>query len=220
MRVMVDDPSQLRISDDDRHKVAELLRSAAGEGRLDMDELDERLESAYSAKIYADLVPIVADLPGAASQTPVIRPSGQPAAPRPQPSANLPVQATRHRNSFVIMGGSERSGVWEVGRDYNAFCLMGGVDIDLRRAVFAEPEVEIMANCIMGGVDIVVNAYTHVIVDGIGIMGDFSQTRDKVPAEVGPDSPVVRVKGVALMGAVNVTRKQMPGEKKRRRKLH
>ena len=33
------DPSQLRISDDDRHKVAEVLREAAGEGRIDMDEL-------------------------------------------------------------------------------------------------------------------------------------------------------------------------------------
>ena len=39
------DPSQLRISDDDRHKVAEVLREAAGEGRIDMDELDERLEA-------------------------------------------------------------------------------------------------------------------------------------------------------------------------------
>lgn len=220
MLIMVDDPSQLRISDDDRHKVAEMLRSAAGEGRLDMDELDERLESAYSAKIYADLVPIVADLPGAGTHTPVVRPAGQPAA-HPQPASKLPVEAPRHKNTFVIMGGQDRQGVWEIGRDYNAFCLMGGVALDLREAVFAEPEVEIMANCIMGGVDVVVNAHTHVVVDGVGIMGEFSQTRDKVPAEIGPDSPVVRVKGVALMGAVTVTRKQMPGEKRpRRRKLH
>ena len=58
------DPEQLRISDDDRHRVAEVLREAAGEGRLDLDELDQRLEAAYAAKVYADLVPILADLPG------------------------------------------------------------------------------------------------------------------------------------------------------------
>jgi hypothetical protein len=57
------DPSQLRISDSDRHKVAEVLREAAGEGRIDMDELDERLEATYAARTYADLVPITVDLP-------------------------------------------------------------------------------------------------------------------------------------------------------------
>ena len=57
------DPRQLRISDADRHQVAEILREAAGEGRLDLDELDERLEATYAARTYADLVPITADLP-------------------------------------------------------------------------------------------------------------------------------------------------------------
>ena len=57
-------PSRLRISDEDRHKVAEVLRQAAGEGRIDLDELDERLEATYAAKTYGELVPITADLPG------------------------------------------------------------------------------------------------------------------------------------------------------------
>ena len=57
------DPSRLRVSDADRHRVGELLREAAGEGRLDIEELEERLEAAYAAKTYADLVPLTADLP-------------------------------------------------------------------------------------------------------------------------------------------------------------
>ena len=57
------DPTQLRISDADRHQVAEILREAAGEGRLDIDELDQRLEATYAARTYADLVPITLDLP-------------------------------------------------------------------------------------------------------------------------------------------------------------
>src|SRR6188472_3159080 len=52
------DPSRLRVSDEDRHKVAEMLRQAAGEGRIDLDELDQRLEAAYAAKTYGELVPI------------------------------------------------------------------------------------------------------------------------------------------------------------------
>ncbi len=62
------DPSMMRISDSDRHQVAEILRQAAGEGRIDIEELDERLEATYAARTYADLVPITLDLPAHADQ--------------------------------------------------------------------------------------------------------------------------------------------------------
>src|SRR6187402_1119782 len=73
------DPAQLRISDSERHQVAEILREAAGEGRLDMDELDQRLEATYAARTYADLVPITLDLPAHPHQRPA--PARRPAAP-------------------------------------------------------------------------------------------------------------------------------------------
>ena len=85
------DPAQLRISDHDRHQVAELLRQAAGEGRLDLEELDERLEAAYSAKTYADLVPITADLP--------VRPTDHPAASQGVPVGQALVPAATYTTS-------------------------------------------------------------------------------------------------------------------------
>ena len=63
-------PDSARVSDDDRHKVAEILREAAGEGRIDFEELDERLEATYAAKTYADLVPITVDLPTPRAEQP------------------------------------------------------------------------------------------------------------------------------------------------------
>ncbi len=202
----VTEPEQLRISDADRHQVAEVLRDAAGEGRLDLDELDERLEATYAAKVYADLVPIVVDLPTGqldlpTGATPVRRPAASPAAG----------SAVRHDSSLAIMGGQDRKGVWEVGPTHTAFTLMGGIDLDLREAVFTTPEVVITANAVMGGIDVIVNAHTKVIVEGIGIMGDFDQGRDRVEPELDASSPVVRVKGVALMAGVTVVRKGPPG---------
>lgn len=58
------DHSLLRVSDSDREQAADVLREAAGQGRISLDELDERLESAYAAKTYADLAAITHDLPG------------------------------------------------------------------------------------------------------------------------------------------------------------
>jgi hypothetical protein len=54
----------LRASDADREAVAETLRQQHLAGRLDTDELQERIERCYAAKSYADLDALVADLPG------------------------------------------------------------------------------------------------------------------------------------------------------------
>lgn len=53
----------LRAADSDREAVAETLREQHVAGRLDTDELQERIERCYTAKSYADLDAIVADLP-------------------------------------------------------------------------------------------------------------------------------------------------------------
>lgn len=203
----VPDPALLRVSDADRHKVADILREAAGEGRIDLDELDERLEWTFAAKTYADLVPITADLPVQAQDA---------VAPAHQPRPTAPaVSGPRHDNTVAILGGSTRKGVWEVGPTHTAFAMMGGVDLDLREARFTSRETVIYANAIWAGIDIVVNEYTHVIVDGVGIMGGFDHARDKVAPQIGPDSPVVRIKGFALMAGVTVQRRPMPGRSRR-----
>jgi hypothetical protein len=54
-----------RVSDVDRERTAELLRSAVADGRLDLTEFDERLRSAYAAVARADLVRVTVDLPAA-----------------------------------------------------------------------------------------------------------------------------------------------------------
>src|SRR5919112_1769812 len=48
----------LRASDAERDRVAEILRDALAEGRLDMEEFDERLEAAYKGRPYAELAPL------------------------------------------------------------------------------------------------------------------------------------------------------------------
>ena len=197
------DPTQLRVSDEDRHKVAEILREAAGEGRIDLDELDERLEAAYAAKTYADLVPITVDLPSHATSKP------------PVPRRETMPATTSHNSSFAVMGECKRQGAWLVPASHTAFCMMGSVTLDLRAATFAEPDITITANAIMGEVKIMVDAGTNVVVSGVPIMGEFHQAKDKVAPALGPDSPVVRVKGMALMGSVSVQRLPPPGTPKR-----
>jgi hypothetical protein len=59
----MEDRARLRAADSDREAVAERLRNALAEGRLDFYEYDERLQQAYAAKTYAELDSLLADLP-------------------------------------------------------------------------------------------------------------------------------------------------------------
>src|SRR5215468_12451022 len=62
-------PDQLRASHEDRDRVVELLRVAAGDGRLTAEELDERLEVALTARTYGELTALVKDLPAQGQMT-------------------------------------------------------------------------------------------------------------------------------------------------------
>jgi hypothetical protein len=201
------DPSQLRISDEERHQVAELLREAAGDGRIDLAELDERLEATYAAKTYGDLVPITFDLPMQGGL--VRRPDASPVPGRTGSSLIAPgSDSERH---VAIMGGLERRGDWVVPRRMTVLALMGGANLDMREAKFAAQEVVVTVNALMGGAEIVVPPHVHVVMEGVGIMGGYAGPSGKVPEELSANSPTLRVKGVAIWGGVSVTRRHPKG---------
>jgi hypothetical protein len=70
----------MRAGDGDRKQVADQLKTALDEGRLDLNEYDERIQRTYAAKTYADLDGLLDDLPGT---VPVQHSQVQPAAPAP-----------------------------------------------------------------------------------------------------------------------------------------
>jgi len=192
------EPRNLRASDSDRETVAEVLRQAAGDGRLTMDELDERLDAVYAAKTYAELEPITHDLPDAGSVAPPAvsaAAAGDPARFGGEPTSG---------GAVAILGGFSRKGDWTVPREFTAFCFMGGGEIDLRDASFAEREVTIRIFAFMGGCEIIVPEDATVRVTGVGIMGAFEHTGAGPGA---PGGPVITVNGVAFMGGVDVKRR-------------
>ena len=56
-------PNRLRTSDAEREQVAKILRAAMTEGRLTLEEGEERLGAVYAAKFRDELAPLTADLP-------------------------------------------------------------------------------------------------------------------------------------------------------------
>src|SRR5437764_1208017 len=113
------DHSLMRVSDSDREQAADVLREAAGQGRISLDELEERLESAYAAKTYADLAAVTHDLPAsgrmpappAQGPTRVSRIGGTPSQPGARPTLTprpYGVRVTAHGRAASRPG----SGPW------------------------------------------------------------------------------------------------------------
>jgi uncharacterized protein DUF1707 len=202
----VPDRGNLRASDADRERVANVIRQAAGDGRLTMEELDERLDAVYAAKTYAELEPLTRDLPQTTG-------AGAPAAVPAGDPQRFGGEPTSH-GAFAILGGFSRKGDWVVPEEFTAFAFMGGGEIDLREARYATQTATIHAITFMGGIEITVPEDANVRVTGIGIMGAF----DHESGGTGdPGGPTIIVNGVAFMGAVEVKRR--PLKKPKREKL-
>lgn len=205
------DRKSLRASDQDREQAAEILRAAAGEGRLDLDELDQRLNGVYSAKTYADLEPIIQDLPHAA----MVPASGSAVASAAAAAVHRSGGEPTSGAAIAIMSGFARKGAWVVPEKFTAVAIMGGGELDLREAQFPDRVVTIHAVTIMGAIAIIVPKDADVQVAGIGLMGAFEQGATGV-GQAG--SPKIVINGLAFWGAVDVKRKP-PDSEIRRQKL-
>ncbi|MFE7072926.1 DUF1707 domain-containing protein [Streptomyces sp. NPDC057620] len=210
---------ELRASDADREQVAEVLRDALAEGRLDMAEFEERLDATYKARTYGELEPITRDLPAAGVPAPapavsmVKRPAG--AVGTGDWSSRIVGGEGTSRWGVAVMSGFERRGRWTVPKRFNCFAFWGGGVVDLREANFADGEVVVNCVAVMGGLNVVVPPGVEVVVRGIGIMGGFDHGQEGVAGE--PGAPRVVVTGFAFWGGVGVERKLSKAERLRLR---
>ncbi|MFF9173728.1 DUF1707 domain-containing protein [Streptomyces sp. NPDC014793] len=211
---MTDDASpDLRASDADRERVAEVLRDALAEGRLGMGEFEERLEATYQARTYGELTPITRDLPAGGAAAPAPVSFSKAPAERGGWAGRIVGGEGSSTGGFAVLSGFERRGRWTVPKRFNCFAFMGGGEIDLREADFADREVEINCVAIMGGVQVIVPPGVEVMVRGIGVMGGFEHPRDDGPPE--PGAPRVVIGGFAFWGGVGVERKVTRAERRR-----
>lgn len=172
---------EVRVSDADRERVVDLLREHAGAGRLDIEELSERIDRAYAARTAAELRELVSDLA-------------------------LPSRRKPARWNVAVMGEAVRSGRWRVPRKTSVFVLMGSAKIDLRQAVLEHPETTVTVWLSMGEATIVVPEEVEVELTGFVMMGGKRLVEPQEPPS--PGAPFVRVRAIGSMGEVKVLRER------------
>jgi uncharacterized protein DUF1707/cell wall-active antibiotic response 4TMS protein YvqF len=182
--------------------VADQLREALAEGRLTPDEHAERIDRVYAARTYAELAPIVEDLPASGTPAPSPADAAQPGI-RVQGDPALPAPNRQSASMVAIFSGSERKGRWLVEPNTQVLNVFSGTVLDFRQAVLSQREVTVNILCIFGSVEIKVPPGVRVVADGSAIFSSHSVPGDD-PLE--PDAPVIRLTGATLFGSVEVKR--------------
>ena len=187
---MDDSLPELRASDADRERTAELLRRAAGEGRLTLEELDERLDTVYETRTQRELDRLTADV--VAKDAPG--------------TSRMPVRQGEGGTEWLVsvMSGHDRKGRWRVGRHLRVINIMGGTSIDLNDAELTAEETTITMVSLMGGGDIRVPDGINVEISDFAFMGG----NDAKIGEYHPDpgGPVLRIRMISIMGGSDVQR--------------
>jgi hypothetical protein len=204
--------SRLRASDADRDSAAAVINNALAEGRLSAEEHSERLDAIFSAKTHAELVPILDDLPTARGLRQEF------ASPRPSSAdVDLAPGSPRGARMTAIFSGVSRKGVWHPEPVTRVLAVFGGAELDYREAVLPGPEIVLDATAVLGGVEIIVPPEMRVVDNGTAILGGREITGD--PAEaLGPDSPLLRIEGICVLGGIEVKRKARKVPKALRRR--
>lgn len=176
---------ELRASDAEREETATALAAAAAEGRLTLEELTERLDTAYAARSRGELDALTADLPRIAAGR---------RAPR--------------RTAIAIVGGTELRGRFRVEGVLTVVGVIGGAEIDLREAELIGHELEIRCFSLLGGVELTVPEGVDVSVELVSVLGG----RDIRVGAARAGAPLIRVTGFCAIGGVEVrTRRERRG---------
>jgi hypothetical protein len=202
-----------------RQKAIDALCEHFANDALSVEEFERRLDRAHKAREMEDLRAILADLPS--GDLPVLR---QEAAPSPAPrwQGAIPASRVRERGFMVAaLGGVEKSGRWVPARKTFGLAVMGGLVLDFREALLPPGVTEVWLFTLMGGAEVIVPPGLSVQSDGVAILGGFEQQED-VSLNPDPNIPLLRLRGAALLGGVEVSIRY-PGESqkdaKRRRRL-
>ena len=190
------DLGHLRIGTADRRDAVARIDRAAAEGRLTPGEASDRLARVEAALTYADLDPLISDLPSIA---PPVVPVGWSAANR------LPISGGMSRE--------KREGRWEIPPYLRVSGDLGSVRLDCREAVCLSPVVDIEVSAGAGGIKIIVP-------DGWGVDSDlvskgWGSVRNSAERLAEPGQPQLVLHGSAGMGSVRVR----PATRRRRREL-
>ena len=197
------DPRLLRVSHQDRDRVVDILRVAAGDGRLEPEELEERVEKALQARTFAELEPLTEDLPVDPVTPPVIaRGSAVGTAGAGAVAADSAESASWQVHGLPM----RREGAWTVPRVIDLSVHGGTAHLDYTLARLPEGGASTIRVSVHGG-SVRLLLPPGVTVDATSVERHGGSVRDHSLRRVDPSVPmthVITVTGSLHGGSVRI----------------
>lgn len=184
---------EVRLSDAEREAYIERLKVAQDEGRITLDEFEERAGRVYAARVGSDIGDVLDDLPALQPPPPVGSQTATVAKGSPQDLQATPANGTRWM--FAIMGGRKNRGHWVPGEPSRTFTMMGSQTLDLTEVDAAV--VDIRAVTVMGETKIIVPPGATVEMSGFIFCGE---TANQIRNHDGQSNMRVRIRSYGAMG--------------------
>lgn len=196
-------PGSYRASDADRDRVADVLHTAYAEGRITLDEHQERTQALLEAKTFDDLIPLTTDL------------VPQQSLPVHRQAAGMPLVVTEGADPEAdklssIMSTVKREGQWRIREHSTANNLMGDIKLDLTQATFDAPVVEITGTQVMGNLHLRVPRGVKIIDRVTHVMGE---TKISDLGEPDPAMPTIVLTGTHIMSEIKVRGPENPDKR-------
>lgn len=192
----------------DKERAVDRLRAHYVRDDIDVDQYETLVDIAWAATEPADLERLFSRLPALSdAESTALSPIAESS---PAPVLASPGAVREYGFQLAILSGSDRKGSWIPPQKLNTLALMGGVGLDFREAKFGPGVTEVTILAIMGGVDVIVPPGITVETAGMGILGGFDNYSQTVISD-DPSAPVLRIRGLAVMGGVEV-KMLLPGE--------
>lgn len=115
-----------------------------------------------------------------------------------------PARSLSMLNAWAILGGGELRNSAQDFQGGEVLAIFGGYNVDLRQAAMAGDEAVIYANALFGGVEIKVPESWSVSMQGVPILGGYSDQSHHPKLEDGANVKRLIVKGLAMFGGVEV----------------
>lgn len=206
-------PLELRASDAERERTADLLREAMTSGRLTVDELEDRTRLVFAAKTRTDLERLISDvLVPTDDDHPVA--TGQHASVSQLARTEVRNGADGTHRVLSILGGSKRTGRWRLAASCSVINVLGGSEIDLTEVELTDNHVELKVVSVLGGSEITLPPGLNVEVSETSILGGNEVAIGAEQPD--PGGPVVHLRLVSILGGSEVRRGRKLTRRERR----
>jgi hypothetical protein len=190
-----------------RTEILEKLNDAFANGYLEMEDYESRMEMAHKANSIEDLQKVVYDFPDSGLKNRFVEKPITTSEHKKPININIDMQDT----VFTVLGDNNINGVDLPSDNLNVVNILGETRIDLTSENYTKNLFEINVFVMLGSLRIYAPDNVKIKTQTMNVL---ASSQNNAPLTDAKQEKIVVIKGVCILGDIQIIRDRKPGEKK------